>query len=381
MTAIHTHPTASGFHGTEELLTALRNGEMVIVLDDEDRENEGDLIMAAERVRPEDINFMARYGRGLICLTLTADRCAQLRLPLMVSDTNAAGSTNFTVSIEAATGVTTGISAHDRARTVAAAVAPDAGPEDLCQPGHVFPIMAQPGGVLTRAGHTEAGCDLARLSGYAPASVIVEILNEDGTMARRGELMKFAHAHGLKIGTIADLIRYRLAKEESVERIDTREVPTVHGDFTLHSYEDRVNRSVHLALVKGTPKPDTPTLVRVHVQNTLSDVVGVKWPHLGWPLRSAMQRIEEQGEGVVVILRGANDARRLLAELQPPQQVEKQGEDASNDLRTYGIGAQILRDLNVRKMRVLSAPKDMRAISGFGLEVVEYLDDAPGADA
>ncbi|MFK7886666.1 MAG: bifunctional 3,4-dihydroxy-2-butanone-4-phosphate synthase/GTP cyclohydrolase II [Gammaproteobacteria bacterium] len=378
MTVIKTHPTASGFHGTEEVLAAMRAGEMVIVLDDEDRENEGDLIMAAERVRPEDINFMARYGRGLICLTLTAERCKQLRLPLMVSETNTSGDTNFTVSIEAAEGVTTGISAHDRSRTVEAAVSPDAQPADLRQPGHVFPIMAQPGGVLTRAGHTEAGCDLARLSGHAPASVIVEILNEDGTMARRPELMKFAHRHGLKIGTIADLIRYRLDKEESVERIDTREVPTQQGEFTLHTYEDHVNRSVHLALVKGTPQPNRPTLVRVHVQNTLSDVVGVEWPHLGWPLRSAMQRVTDEGEGVVIILRGHSDARRLVAELHSEQPSD--GEEASNDLRTYGIGAQILRDLNVRQMRVLSAPKDMRALSGFGLEVVEYVDGDEGGN-
>ena len=380
MTVLHTHPTASGFHGTEELLKALKNGEMVIVLDDEDRENEGDLIMVAERVQAENVNFMARYGRGLICLTLTNDRCAQLRLPLMVSGTNTTGSTNFTVSIEAAAGVTTGISAHDRARTIAAAVAPDARPEDLCQPGHVFPIMAQPGGVLTRAGHTEAGCDLARLSGHAPAAVIVEILNEDGTMARRAELMKFAHDHNLKIGTIADLISYRLAKEESVECIDSQVVPTEQGDFTLHTYEDHVNRTVHLALVKGTPQPDRPVLVRVHVQDTLSDVLGVQWSRLGWPLRSAMQRVSDAGEGVVVILRGHNDARTLLSELQR-KVLERTGEEASNNLRTYGIGAQILRDLNVRKMRVLSAPKDMRALSGFGLEVVEYLDDQAESDS
>ncbi|MEO1574842.1 MAG: bifunctional 3,4-dihydroxy-2-butanone-4-phosphate synthase/GTP cyclohydrolase II, partial [Pseudomonadota bacterium] len=364
-----------GFHSTEELLEAMARGEMVIVLDDEDRENEGDLIMAADRVRPEDINFMARFGRGLICLTLTADRCAQLRLPLMVSETNTSGDTNFTISIEAAEGVTTGISAHDRARTVAAAVAPEARPEDLRQPGHVFPIMAQPGGVLTRAGHTEAGCDLARLSGHSPAAVIVEILNEDGTMARRAELMKFAHEHGLKIGTIADLIGYRLGKEVSVERIDTRTVPTEQGEFTLHTYEDHVHRTVHLALVKGNPTPDNPTLVRVHVQNTLSDVLGVSWSRLGWPLRSAMQRVSDEGEGVVIVLRGHNDPRRLLAELKS-ERSESRAEDAPGDLRTYGIGAQILRDLNVRKMRVLSAPKDMRAISGFGLEVVDYLDDA-----
>ncbi|MEM6639297.1 MAG: bifunctional 3,4-dihydroxy-2-butanone-4-phosphate synthase/GTP cyclohydrolase II [Pseudomonadota bacterium] len=383
MSAIQPHPTSGGFHGTEELLAAMANGEMVIVLDDEDRENEGDLIMAADRVQAEDINFMARFGRGLICLTLTSDRCAQLRLPLMVSGTDTAGSTNFTLSIEAAEGVTTGISAYDRARTVAAAVAPNARPEDLRQPGHVFPIMAQPGGVLTRAGHTEAGCDLARLSGHSPAAVIVEILNEDGTMARRAELMKFAHEHGLKIGTIADLIRYRLDKEVSVERIDSRTIPTEQGDFLLHTYEDHVHRTVHLALVKGEPAAERPTLVRVHVQDTLSDVLGVQWSQLGWPLRAAMQRVSDEGEGVVIVLRGHNDPKRLVSELRqsssPPPKASPHGTDddhGPDNLRTYGIGAQILRDLNVRRMRVLSAPKDMRAISGFGLEVVEYLDEA-----
>ena len=225
----------------DEILDDLRQGRMVVIMDDEDRENEGDLVMAASKVRPEDINFMARYGRGLICLTLTRDRCRQLRLPLMVSDTDLDHGTNFTVSIEAAEGVTTGISAYDRAHTVRTAVAPDARPEHLRQPGHIFPLMAQPGGVLTRAGHTEAGCDLVRIAGLEPAAVIVEILNEDGTMARRPQLEEFAREHGLKIGTIADLIRYRLEKERSVERIAERDVNTDFGPFRLHCYEDHVN--------------------------------------------------------------------------------------------------------------------------------------------
>lgn len=365
------------FDSVEDILADIRNGRMVIVLDDEDRENEGDLIMAAEHVRAEDINFMARYGRGLICLTLTRERCQQLRLPLMVTSTDLDGSTNFTVSIEASEGVTTGISAHDRAQTVKMAVAPKAKPEDLCQPGHVFPIMAQPGGVLTRAGHTEAGCDLTRLAGCEPAAVIVEILNDDGTMARREQLFEFAQAHKLRIGTIADLISYRLSKEESVERIGECVVPTEFGEFRLLSYEDHVNKSVHLALIKGEIAAGDAALVRVHVQDTLSDVLGVTWPSLGWPLSDAMRRISEEGAGIVIVLRNAEDPRELLNTLRAGAEGIKRPSKASEeeiaDLRTYGIGAQILRDLGVRKMRVLSAPRNMAAISGFGLEVVEYV--------
>jgi 3,4-dihydroxy 2-butanone 4-phosphate synthase / GTP cyclohydrolase II len=366
-------PASRALNSTEDILAELRAGKMVIVMDDEARENEGDLLMLASRVRPEDINFMARYGRGLICLTLTRERCQQLRLPLMVSETDRARRTNFTVSIEAAQGVTTGISAHDRARTVRTAVAPGARPEDLTQPGHVFPLMAQPGGVLTRAGHTEAGCDLARLAGEEPAAVIVEILNEDGSMARRADLERFAKQHELKIGTIADLIRYRLATERSIERIAESRVPTDHGEFTLHCYEDHVHRDVHLALVRGRIDPKVPTLVRVHLLDTLGDVVGVRWERLGWPLRSALERVAAEGSGVVVILRGREDPRVLLAALARGPQADIEV-DTSSDLRTYGIGAQILRDLGVRRMRVLSAPKRLHAISGFGLEVVEYID-------
>src|SRR5271155_356045 len=268
-----------------EILADLQAGRMIVLMDDEDGENEGDLLMAATLVKPEDINFMARYGRGLICLTLTRERCAQLRLPLMVSETDAQQSTNFTLSIEAAEGVTTGISAYDRAHTVRAAVRPNAQPEDLRQPGHVFPIMSQPGGVLTRAGHTEAGCDLARLSGFSPAAMIVEILNEEGTMARRPDLELFAKSHGLKIGTIADLIRYRLKNERSVERIYDEPVETEYGHFRLCCYEDHVNKTVHIALVKGDLNSAVPPLVRVHIVDTLRDVVGVSNEALGWPLR------------------------------------------------------------------------------------------------
>ena len=363
-------------NSVEDIIADLREGKMVVILDDEDRENEGDIIMAASKARAEDINFMAQYGRGLICLTLTRGRCEQLRLPLMVSDTNRRGATNFTVSIECAEGITTGISAHDRARTVRAAVAPDARPEDLRQPGHIFPLMAQPGGVLTRAGHTEAGCDLARLAGLEPASVIVEILNQDGTMARRDDLVKFAREHGIKIGTIADLIGYRLAKEESVEQIADLQIETDLGPFRMVCFEDHVNRNVHLALVRGILDEQTPTLVRVHVQGTLSDVVGIQDPRLGWPLKSAMQLIAKKDHGVVIILRQEESGRELMNAIRglgQPEDALASRRDHATELRTYGTGAQILRQLGVKRMRVLSAPKQMHAISGFGLEVVEYV--------
>src|ERR1700694_1845035 len=292
----------AAFNTIDEILEDLRRGKMAVIMDDEDRENEGDLIMAADCVRPQDVNFMASYGRGLICLTLTRERCRQLRLPLMVSDTDSTHRTNFTLSIEAAEGVTTGISAHDRAHTVLTAVAPKARPEDLRQPGHVFPLMAQPGGVLTRAGHTEAGCDLARLAGFEPAAVIVEILNEDGSMARRPDLERVARRHGLKIGTIADLIRYRLQKERSVERIDDRPIETEFGPSRLVSYERHEHRNVHLALVRGALADAREPLVRVHLKDTLRDLVGVRAPGLGWPLRAVLARIAAEPAGVVVLL-------------------------------------------------------------------------------
>ena len=370
--------TRPAFSDVEKIIADIRDGKMAIIVDDESRENEGDLVMAAARVRPEDINYMARYGRGLICLTLTRQRCGQLRLPLMVSETDEQQATNFTISIEAAEGITTGISAHDRSRTIRVAVGPDARPEDLRQPGHVFPLMSQPGGVLTRAGHTEAGCDLARLAGLEPAAVIVEIMNEDGTMARRPELEKFAKQHGLKIGSIADLIRYRLEKEESVERISEQPVKTEFGPFRLICYEDHVSRNVHLALVHGDLSGKEPPLVRVHIQDTLGDVVGIQNQRLGWPLRAAMKQIAAAGNGVVVILRYGESPRQFIASVsslgQPLDEVSGRRDGTVTVLRTYGTGAQILRDLGVSRMRVLSAPKQMHGISGFGLEVVEYVD-------
>lgn len=364
-------------NSTEEIIEDLRNGRMVIIMDDEDRENEGDLVMAAEKVTPEAINFMARFGRGLICLTLTQDRCRQLRLPLMVNQNESAHSTNFTVSIEAAEGVTTGISAADRATTVQAAVKPDASPNDLVQPGHIFPLMAQPGGVLVRAGHTEAGCDLMRLAGLDPSAVIVEILNEDGTMARRPDLEQFAEEHGLKIGTIADLIHYRVNNETTVERVSECKFPSHHGDFRLVAYQDIISNDLHLALVKGDVAADKPTLVRVHMQNTLCDLLESDG-HCSWPIDHAMARIEEEGGGVIVVLRNHDSPREIIERMRQIQAGETPADPGkpaeAGHLRTYGIGAQILTDLGVHRMRVLSAPKSLHAISGFDLEVEEYVE-------
>jgi len=364
------------YNSIDEILDDIRAGRMVVMMDDEDRENEGDLVMAATMVTAEDINFMARFGRGLICLTLNRQRCKQLRLPLMVTNTDDERSTNFTVSIEAAEGVTTGISAHDRAHTIKTAVAMDASPEDLRQPGHIFPLMAQAGGVLTRAGHTEAGCDLTRLAGLEPAAVIVEILNEDGSMARRPDLVEFARRHQLKIGTIADLIRYRLQKEESVERISDDVVETEFGQFRLAVFEDHVHQDVHLALIRGEIEQQLP-LVRVQLMDTLRDVIGIQTEGGGWRLRDALRRIAEDGCGVVVILRGSETPRDLMdavERLHGRAGFRLRDGRESTVLRTHGIGAQILRNLGVHRMRVLSAPKQMSAISGFGLEVVEYVD-------
>ncbi len=370
------HPRASAFSDIEDIVADLRDGKMVIMVDDENRENEGDLIMAASKVRPEDINYMARYGRGLICLTLSRERCSQLRLPLMVHDTDEHHATNFTLSIEAVEGITTGISAHDRAKTIQTAVSPNAKPEDLRQPGHIFPVMAQPGGVLTRAGHTEAGCDLMRLAGLEPAAAIVEILNEDGSMARRSDLEMFSRDHSVRIGTIADLIRYRLEKERFVERIDERTVQTAHGEFTLYCYDDHVNQTVHLAMVKGDVASSTVPLVRVHRQDTLGDILGIQNPTLGWPLDSAIERISKEEVGIIVVLRDQESTRELMNTVgrlsEPKDDLERRrGGDAV--LRTYGIGAQILKDLGVQRMRVLSAPRQMHAISGFDLEITEYV--------
>ena len=360
-----------------ELLDDIREGRMVVLMDDEERENEGDLVMAASKVRPEDINFMARFGRGLICLPLTRERCRQLSLPLMVNRNQAHYRTNFTVSIEAAEGITTGISAYDRAHTIRSAVKPDAGPEDISQPGHVFPLMYAPGGVLARAGHTEASVDLAMMAGLEPAAVLVEILNEDGSMARRPELLSFAKEHGLKIGTIANLIRYRMETEKSVEHASSHDVNTDFGPFRLHTYRDTIEGRLHLALMRGEVQADEPFLVRVHVQNPLSDVMSIKRADFGMPLRTALSQIDENGSGMVLVLGGQKDddeILRMVQEIPEPIMQDSGDNRASRELRTYGIGAQIIADLGIRKMRVLSAPWKLTGLAGFGLEVVEYID-------
>ena len=363
-----------------ELIKDIRAGRMIVLIDDEDRENEGDLVMAASMVRPEDINFMTHHGRGLICMPITRERCEQLNLLLMVNKNETRFATNFTVSIEAAEGISTGISAYDRAHTIRTAARPDAGPANISQPGHVFPLMAQPGGVLTRAGHTEAGVDLAMLSGLEPAAVLVEILNEDGTMARRPQLETYAQKHDLRIGTITELIRYRLETEKSVECLSSTEVETDFGAFLLMTYRDSINNQLHLALLKGEVDPAEPMLVRVHVQNPLSDILSIKRDDFGLPLRRAMAEIARVGKGLVLVLGGHEDDDDLLRRIQeqPEPSVLRSGDSRqSSELRTYGIGAQIIVDIGIRKMRVLSAPKHMTGLAGFGLEVTEYVESEP----
>ena len=360
----------------EEIIDDIRLGKMVILMDDEDRENEGDLIIAAERVRTEDINFMATNARGLICLTLTKERCEHLNLPLMVNDNNTPYNTNFTVSIEAATGVTTGISAGDRARTIKVAVGRDSEAEDIVQPGHIFPIMAQPGGVLRRAGHTEAGCDLARLAGYQSSAAIVEIMNEDGSMARREDLELFAKKHEIKIGTIVDLIHYRIANERTVSRTDSHVLRTAYGSFTVHTYRDSISGSLHLAYVKGEISADEPTLVRVHIPNTLRDICETyNESRTSWSFSGALEKIGQEGRGVAVLLSGEDYGKSLEQNFHSALKagVETDTADrAGNDL-TIGTGSQILRDLGVGKMRLLNYPARLNAISGFDLEVIEFV--------
>jgi 3,4-dihydroxy 2-butanone 4-phosphate synthase/GTP cyclohydrolase II len=354
-----------------DILAEIRAGRMVVLVDEEDRENEGDLVLAAQFVTPEAINFMAKHARGLICLTLTEERCRQLSLPLMVSANQSRLGTNFTVSIEAATGVTTGISAADRARTVEVAVKADARPEDLVQPGHIFPLMAQRGGVLVRAGHTEAGCDLAMLAGLTPAAVICEILKDDGAMARLPDLIEFARAHGLKIGSIADLIHHRSSTESLVERALERPLATVHGRFRLVAYRDKSSGAVHLALVKGDIHADRETLVRVHEPISVFDFLDAGGTTHSWPLNEAMRTMAQASAGVIILLHRPESAADLLARAQ--RVGEHAHNDAKYDLRTYGIGAQILKDLGVTRMRLLSAPRKMPSMAGFDLEVTGFL--------
>lgn len=355
-----------------EILEDLRAGRMVILVDEEDRENEGDLLMAAEFVTPDAVNFMAKHGRGLICLTLTEERCRQLALPPMVGANKSRMGTNFTLSIEAAQGVTTGISAADRARTVQAAVKRDARPEDIVQPGHIFPLMAQKGGVLVRAGHTEAGCDLAQLAGLTPAAVICEVLKDDGEMARLPDLEKFADGHGLKIGTIADLIHYRSRTESLVERGAERLLQTVHGEFRMVAYHDKSSRDVHLALVRGDIDGARETLVRVHEPLSVADLLDAGSHAHSWNLNEALRTIAQAGNGVVVLLHRTESGAEMLDQLMPAG--DRMNAPEKVDLRTYGIGAQILRDAGVRRMKLLATPRKMPSMAGFGLEVTGYLE-------
>lgn len=362
----------------EELINDIRLGKMVILMDDEDRENEGDILIAAECVKPADINFMATHARGLICLTLSEDRCKLLNLPLMVEDNACQHQTNFTLSIEAASGVTTGISAADRALTVRTAVARGAVAEDIVQPGHIFPLRAQLGGVLTRAGHTEAGCDLARLAGFEPAAAIVEIMNEDGTMARRPDLEEFAKQHDIKIGTIADLIHYRVLNEKTIKLVNKGVIQTDFGEFTLHSYQDILYGDAHFIMVKGDISADEPTLARVHLTNTMRDVLSVHSPGTkGWSTTRALQRIEKEGKGVLVLMAHSesNEALRSAADVamgKKPAPVLP-GDNHQNVNLTVGLGSQLLRAVGVGKMRLMGQPIKYNAISGFDLEVVEYV--------
>ena len=363
-------------NSTAEIIEDIKQGKMVILMDDEDRENEGDLIMAAEHVTPEAINFMVTHARGLVCLPMTEERAGRLKLPLMVDNNSTQYSTNFTVSIEAAEGVTTGISAADRATTVLAAAAKNASSEDIVQPGHIFPLVAKEGGVLNRAGHTEAGVDLARLAGCEAVSVIVEILNEDGSMARRPELESFAKKHNLKMGTIADLIEYRNLNETTIEQVAKCKLPTNFGDFDLITFRDVIDNQTHFALQKGEITPEKPTLVRVHLQNTLSDLLGsTRSINRSMSLQSAMQKINENG-GVLVLLGKNEDIVSQVKQFES----EDLGTVAKSKAwkgssRTVGIGSQILASLGVQKMRLLSKPIRYSALSGFGLEVVEYISE------
>ncbi len=351
-----------------EIIAELKAGRMVILIDEEDRENEGDLVLAAEFVTPEAINFMAKHARGLICLTLTKERCEQLQIPLMTSSNRSGFGTNFTLSIEAAEGVTSGISAADRARTVQAAVAFNAKPTDIVQPGHIFPVMAQPGGVLMRAGHTEAGCDLPRMAGLTPASVICEIMKDDGTMARLPDLLLFAKEHHLKIGAITDLIQYRAAQEALVECVGERPIITAQGAFTLKVFREKMTDATHLALVKGTPSSDIETVVRVHQPLSVIDAFDAQSNVHSWSVPKALERLQQAEAGVMVLLHESESAESLKdrALNAKPLNAHKM------DLRTYGVGAQILRALGVRKMKVLSKPRRMPSMIGFDLEVTGY---------
>ncbi len=357
----------------EDIIADMAAGKIVILIDEEDRENEGDLVLAADQVTPEAINFMARFGRGLICLTLTRERCEALALPPMAARNGGKYSTAFTVSIEAAEGVTTGISAADRARTVQAAVAKSATANDLVQPGHIFPLQAVDGGVLMRAGHTEAGCDLAALAGCSPASVICEIMNDDGTMARLPDLLLFAAAHGLKIGTIADLIEHRSRNESLIEKIGSRTLQTAAGEFTAHAFKDKPSQGLHLALVKGTWAPEETVAARVHEPLSVLDALEMGRSMHSWTLDQSLAYVAKAGKGVVVLLNCGESAVQLLAQFEGTARASQAPERGRMDLRTYGIGAQILRDCGVQKMNLMGTPRRMPSMVGYGLETVGYI--------
>ncbi|WP_096671234.1 bifunctional 3,4-dihydroxy-2-butanone-4-phosphate synthase/GTP cyclohydrolase II [Polaromonas sp. AET17H-212] len=357
----------------EDIVADMRAGRMVILVDEEDRENEGDLVLAADHVTPEAINFMARYGRGLICLTLTRERCEMLQLPPMVTRNGGKYSTAFTVSIEAAEGVTTGISAADRARTVQAAVAKNAKVSDLVQPGHIFPLQAVDGGVLMRAGHTEAGCDLAGMAGCSPAAVICEIMKDDGTMARLPDLQVFAAEHGLKIGTIADLIEHRSRHDSLIEKIGTRTLQTAFGEFTAHAFKDKTSQGLHLALVKGQWSPEEIVAARVHEPLSVLDALETGRSMHSWSLDQSLTHIAKEGKGVAVLLNCGESAAQLLEQFEGTARASQAPERGRMDLRTYGVGAQILRECGVHKMMLMGNPRRMPSMTGYGLEITGYI--------
>ncbi|MES2401374.1 MAG: bifunctional 3,4-dihydroxy-2-butanone-4-phosphate synthase/GTP cyclohydrolase II [Pseudomonadota bacterium] len=372
MTAVSTASIA--ISPVEDIVAEMKAGRMVILIDEEDRENEGDLVLASDHVTPEAVNFMARYGRGLICLTLTRERCELLQLPPMATRNGTKHSTAFTVSIEAAEGVTTGISAADRARTIQVAVAKDTKVSDLVQPGHVFPLQAVDGGVLMRAGHTEAGCDLATIAGCSPSSVICEIMKDDGTMARLPDLLVFAAEHKLKIGTIADLIEHRSRNDSLVEKIGSRPLNTAFGEFTAHAYKDTTSQGLHLALVKGQWSADEAVAARVHEPLSVLDALETGRAMHSWNLDQSLKHIASEGKGVAVLLNCGESAAQLLAQFEGTARASQAPERGKMDLRTYGIGAQILRDCGVHKMTLMGNPRRMPSMVGYGLEIVGYIN-------
>lgn len=357
----------------EDIVADMRAGRMVILVDEEDRENEGDLVLAADHVSADAINFMARYGRGLICLTLTRERCELLQLPPMVARNGTKMGTAFTVSIEAAEGVTTGISAADRARTVQAAVAKDAKVSDLVQPGHIFPLQAVDGGVLMRAGHTEAGCDLAGMAGCSPAAVICEIMKDDGTMARLPDLQVFAAEHGLRIGTIADLIEHRSRHDSLIEKIGSRTLNTAFGEFMAHAFKDKTSHGLHLALVKGQWSADDTVAARVHEPLSILDALETGRPMHSWSLDQSLAYIAKEGKGVAVLLNCGESAAQLLEQFEGTARASQAPERGRMDLRTYGVGAQILRECGVHKMNLMGNPRRMPSMTGYGLEITGYI--------